>query len=187
MELRGERVTLRPMTLRERRLFYQWATRSDATPFWYGDLYGDDVPSYVVFRHEWPDYYFVEEAPERGRAFAIVHQGRPIGQINYNKIEKRDRSVELDILIAHQKDQNRGLGSDAIRTLVSYLFTQMKVRRCRIEVVSENPRAVKAFDKAGFKHIYTYFRRGIVWHVMERMAQWVEVSPVLAFSKVQDY
>ena len=169
MELRGDYVLLRPMTLRERQLFYRWATSSDATPFWYGELYGDEVPSYVVFKHEWPNYYFDGSQLNKGRAFLIMLDQTRIGQINYNEIEERDHSVELDILIAEEKYYGRGYGTDAIRTLTSYLFREMKVRRCRIEVVSKNPRAIRAYEKAGLKHVYTYSRKGIIWHVMEHI------------------
>ena len=170
MILKGNLVDLRTMTLRERPLFFRWATRSDATPYWYGELYGDEVPSYVIFKLEWPNYYFDGSQPELGRCFMILREGRPIGQINYNKINNKDKSVELDILIAKQKDLGKGYGTDAIRTLTTYLFRAMDVRRCRIEVLAKNPRAVRAYEKAGFSHSYAYTRENIEWRVMEMMA-----------------
>lgn len=170
MKLEGKRVTLRPMTLKERFKFFQWATRSDATDYWYGKLLGDDVPSYVVFKTEWPDHYFTEGGLYKGRCFVIEHEGKMIGQINYNEVHKLDLSTELDILIADRKNQGRGLGSEAIRLLQRYLFQQLGLRRLRMEVVSENPRALRAFGKAGFSHTYSYVREGIRWHVMEMLA-----------------
>lgn len=170
MYLEGNLIRLRPLTLRERPRFFNWATRSDATQFWYGELYGDDVPSYVVFKLEWPDHYFTDAKPEKGRCFAIEHQGKPIGQINYNEIHRYDRSTELDIIIAKQKHHGHGYGTEAIQLLTHYLFTEMAVRRCRIEVISANPRAIRAYEKAGYQHTYTYIREGIEWHVMETLA-----------------
>ncbi|GAB4415358.1 MAG: GNAT family N-acetyltransferase [Bacteroidia bacterium] len=158
------------MRLRERPLFFRWATRSDATPFWYGERYGDEVPSYIVFKMDWPDYYFEDIRPEDGRCFAIEHNGRAIGQVNYNAISRVDRTTELDILIASEQDQGQGFGTDAIRTLTRYLFDEMGVRRCRIEVVPTNPRAVHAYAKAGFEATYTYVREHISWIVMECLA-----------------
>lgn len=166
MELTGTNIALRPMTLRERQVFFRWATQSDATPWWYGPLYGDDIPSYIVFKAEWPDYYFDGSRPSRGRCFAIMYQGKAIGQINYNQIES-DGTTELDVLIASSKHQGRGLGTDAICTLTRYLFEEKKLRRCRVEVVGGNPRAARAYEKAGFVLTYAYVREGILWHVME--------------------
>ncbi|MFC1913092.1 hypothetical protein ACFLX7_02725 [Chloroflexota bacterium] len=37
MIIQGERVVLRPMTIDEIPIFYQWATQSKATPFWHED------------------------------------------------------------------------------------------------------------------------------------------------------
>jgi len=170
MKLEGKRITLRPMMLRERSQFFNWATRSDATPFWYGELYGDEVPSYVVFKVEWPDYYFTGSHPQKGRCFVIERERVPIGQINYNSIDAVDHSTELDILIADHKNQGQGLGTEAIRLLTGYLFREMSVRRCRIEVISRNPRAIRAYEKAGYAYTYTYIREGIEWLVMEIMA-----------------
>ena len=167
MLLKGEHISLRPLSLKERPVFFRWATQSDATPYWYGELYGDDVPSYVVFKLEWPDHYFDGSRPLAGRCFAILLADRPIGQINYNQVSRADMTVELDIIIARQADQGHGYGTEAIRLLTQYLFRDMQVRRCRIEVVSRNPRAYHAYLKAGFSPTYTYLRQGIEWHVME--------------------
>ncbi|RMG66328.1 MAG: N-acetyltransferase [Bacteroidetes bacterium] len=170
MILEGKHISLRPLTLKERPQFFRWATQSDATPYWYGELYGDDIPSYVVFKLEWPDHYFDGTRPYKGRSFAILLADRAIGQINYNEVSDVDLTTELDILIAKSGDQGQGHGTDAIRTLTRYLFADMGVRRCRIEVVSRNPRAFRAYEKAGFHPTYTYLRQGIEWHVMECLA-----------------
>lgn len=178
MKLAGKHVHLRPLTLKERPKFFRWATQSDATPFWYGELYGDQIPSYVVFKHEWPDYYFDGSQPQKGRSFAIEVAGELIGQINYNEIHTEDQSVELDILIARSDYHGLGYGSDAIRVLTHYLFSKMGIRRCRIEVVAQNPKAYYAYLKAGFVHRYTYIRENIEWKVLEKLPQ--EATPTKA-------
>ena len=155
------------MTLKERPLFFRWATQSDATPFWYGELYGDTVPSYTIFKHEWPAYYFSDEEPERGRCFVIEHQGQPIGEINYNQIHPPKREAELDILIASREFQGKGLGTDAIRTLVRYLFSDLQVSVCRFEAVSRNIQALQAYQKAGFAEKARFHRDEIEWVSLE--------------------
>jgi RimJ/RimL family protein N-acetyltransferase len=178
IRLEGTLIRLRPLTLKERPRFFGWATRSDATQFWYGERSGDDIPSYVIFKLEWPDYYFTEDHPDKGRSFAIEYQGEAIGQVNYNQIHHSDRSAELDILIAKQQYQGLGYGTEAIKLLTHYLFTVLQVRRCRIEVVSTNPRAKRAYAKAGYLHTYSYEREGIEWHVMEMTPDlWPGISP----------
>ncbi len=53
MILQGGKVVLRPMTVEEIPIFYQWATQSDSTSFWYGELYGDGIPTYEEFTQDW--------------------------------------------------------------------------------------------------------------------------------------
>ncbi len=167
MELMGAYISLRPLTVKERPLFFRWATQSAATPFWYGELYGDEVPDYPDFKHDWQKHYFDGSAPRKGRCFAILLMGKPIGEINYNEFHSLDRSVELDIIIADEINMGKGYGSDAIHTLVQYLFTEMDIDICRIEVVTRNPRAIRAYEKAGFIKTLTYPANGVEYQVME--------------------
>ena len=167
MVMVGENITLRPLQLEERIMFFKWATRSDATPYWYGELYHDEVPSYIVFKHEWPDYYFNHDQPQKGRCFAILLQDRPIGQINYNEIHPEDNSTELDIIIAKTEDQNKGFGPEAIRILTHYLFDVMCLNICRAEILHQNPRAISAYKKAGFQSVRKFMRDGLAWEIYE--------------------
>ena len=134
----------------EKNLFYNWATKSDATPFWYGDLYGDTIPSKEKFFNNWKAHYFHDSNPELGRCFVILRTDTLIGQINYNKIDQENSCVEIDILIADSRYWNRGYGSDAIRTFVRYLFEQFKLLLIWIACIKTNPRAIKTYQKAGF-------------------------------------
>jgi len=119
MIIRGEKVILRPMTVDEIPIFYQWATQSEATPFMYGELYGDHVPTYEELMRDWKGYYFDGSKPEKGRCFIILVGNKAIGQVNYNEINRENNSVELDIFIAEDVDKGKGYGTDALRTLAN--------------------------------------------------------------------
>jgi len=153
MRIQGEKVALRPMTVEEMPLFFEWATQSDGSAYWYGEMYGDRIPTREKFFQDWKRHYFDGTEPEKGRCFVILVDERPIGQVNYNEIDPDDRSTELDIIIADDTDKSKGYGSDAVRTLARHLFENMGVRRCWIEAAEENPRAIKAYEKAGFRRV----------------------------------
>jgi len=148
MIIKGEKVTLRPMTADEIPLFYKWATRSDATPFWYED---GVIPTLEQFLDDWQPHYFNSSQPEAGRCFAIIVDGRAIGQVNYNQIDRTNDSVELDIIIANDADKSKGYGSDALKTLSQYLIEDMNIKIPYIIPVISNHRAIRAYQKAGFK------------------------------------
>ncbi len=150
MIIHGNKVTLRPMTFGEIPIFFEWATQSDATPYWYGELQGDRVPTFKEFCKDWKRYYFDGSAPEKGRCFVILVNDTAIGQVNYNEIDKKNNSVELDIIIAEDRHKNKGYGTDALQTLSKYLFLVMDIQTCWIDVVCANQRAIRAYQKAGF-------------------------------------
>ena len=53
---------------------------------------------------------------------------------------------------------NKGYGSDALKALTKYLFENMNMRRCWIEPGEYNRRAIKAYEKAGFKRVTKYIK-----------------------------
>ena len=161
MIIQGDKITLRPMTVEEIPQFFEWATQSDATPYWYGELQGDQVPTFKEFCKDWKRYYFDGSAQEKGRCFVILIEDKAIGQVNYNEIDRRDNSVELDIIIPEDRYKNKGYGTDALQTLSKYLIFVMDIEKCWIDVVYKNPRAIRAYQKAGFKITKTFIDTGI--------------------------
>ena len=92
MIIHGKEFSLRPMTVDEIPTFYKWVTQSDGAPFWYGEPYGDPIPTYEKFLEEWKEYYFDGNQPEKGRCFVILIGDRKIGQINHNEINRKNNS-----------------------------------------------------------------------------------------------
>ena len=162
--IHGEKVVLRPMTVDEIPIFYQWVTHSDSTPFWYED---GRVPTYEEFTQDWKRYYFDGSEPEKGRCFIILVGNKAIGQINYNEINRENNSAELDIIIAEDVDKGKGYGTDALKTLAKYLFQNMNIQLCWIEPISRNLRAIRAYAKAGFKTTKTFVSHGVECNHME--------------------
>jgi len=152
------------MTVDEIPVFYKWATQSESAPFWYEDGH---VPTYEEFIRDWKRYYFDGSEPEKGRCFTILVSDRAIGQVNYNQINRENNSVELDIIIANDADKNKGYGTDALKTLTKYLFQNMNTHLCWIEPITRNTRAIRAYEKAGFKTTKTFVSDGTECNHME--------------------
>jgi RimJ/RimL family protein N-acetyltransferase len=149
--LQGEHVTLRPLSAGDQALFYQWAARSDATPYIFGSE--GNVPTWEEFFNDYQPHYFDFEGsdPALGQAFGIQANGRLIGQVNYDEIDPLDNSAELDIWIANNTDTGQGYGTDALRTLMRYLFSEHNVEFCTIVPAASNTRAIRTYEKAGFR------------------------------------
>ena len=79
--LRGQRVTLRPMTHGDAPHLVRWASDPDFAWYQWGrrpGRFADDEAG-----RKWMDVI----AEHRGVVFAIEHAGRPIGQANYRDLQ----------------------------------------------------------------------------------------------------
>jgi diamine N-acetyltransferase len=166
MILRGKRTLVRAINPEEFFLFYTWATQSEAATYWYGDRCGTRIPSPQDFRNEWQPFYFDGSQPEKGRSFVIIADGKPIGQINYNEINRICNAVDIDVLIGEDLQKGKGYGSDAIRTLVNHLFQYMHIEHCELKVLADNTRAIQAYLRIGFESVLSFVENGIAWQKM---------------------
>lgn len=83
--------------------------------------------------------------------FAICSRdGRMVGEIAMDRIHHRNRSAELVIALFDEADWNRGYGTDALRTLLRFLFEQMNFHRLQLLVHEDNERAIHVYGKLGF-------------------------------------
>jgi len=143
----GRVVSLRPATMADRRTIYDWSHASDVARFLYpGGPAGDP---FNVWCADWKDHYFTGEAPRLGRVFVVLHEDVPVGMVAYNDILPGGR-VELDIWMSCEAHCGRGFGPDAIRALCAYLAAEFGVRTFMMQPSAGNPRAVRAYEKAGF-------------------------------------
>ena len=150
MILKGEKVTLVPIKPEEKDEFYELATKSYGSKFWHDKEETKKLTKEKFFK-DWNEGYFDVNSPEKGQCFWIIVNGRKIGQVNYNKIDLQNKKVEVDIIIGSEEDMSKGYGSDSLRTLMKYLFEKLGVNKIWIEARGNNPRAIKAYEKAGFK------------------------------------
>ena len=86
--------------------------------------------------------------------FIIAVDGRDIGYIQYwhpYADTEYDWSAGVDIHIGAPEDRDRGLGTTAVRTMLDYLFEVKRVHRVTIDPDVRNARAIRAYQKAGFR------------------------------------
>ncbi|WP_346961868.1 GNAT family N-acetyltransferase [Clostridium sp.] len=86
---------------------------------------------------------------------------KPIGYVQYYyKNEKKDLGAEnydtpygIDVFIGETEYQNQGIGSKAIKLLTKYLFEVKSADVILIDPQTWNKRAIKCYEKCGFKAI----------------------------------
>ena len=66
-------------------------------------------------------------------------------------IDHRNRATEFGIMIGEKSYWNQGYGNEAVRLLLKLGFETMNLNRVFLRVFETNPRAIRAYEKAGFK------------------------------------
>jgi RimJ/RimL family protein N-acetyltransferase len=143
--LRGQRVTLRPMTHADAPHLVRWANEPDFAWFQWGrrpGRFADDEAA-----SKWMDYI----AEHRGVVFVIEHEGRPVGQVNYRDLQPKGQSAEVGIGIGEPALWGKGLGREALGLLVKHLVDDLGVHRVSLSVLAYNDRAIASYKAAGFE------------------------------------
>ena len=91
------------------------------------------------------------EAGSPGEAGGEV-QWKLIGSLAFNDIDWRSRISEFGIMIGDKTYWNRGYGTEAVRLLAKHGFNTLNLNRIFLHVFENNPRAIRAYEKAGFVH-----------------------------------
>lgn len=77
--------------------------------------------------------------------------GVHIGNCMYYDIDAELGQAEFGIMIGNSSYWNSGYGTDAVLTMLHYIFTSTWLRRIYLHTLSNNSRAQRAFAKAGFE------------------------------------
>jgi aminoglycoside 6'-N-acetyltransferase len=141
MELRGERVVLRPLEPGDEPAIQAVLGAPENEEWWPG--YDADR-----IRRE----YF-EEPDDDTTVYAVEVDGEVIGLIqSYEEDDPEYRHAGMDIVLAPTAT-DRGLGTDAVRTLARHLLDHDGHHRLVIDPAVTNERAIRCYEKVGFRRV----------------------------------
>jgi len=86
------------------------------------------------------------------RLFAIelVPDARHVGNVWLADIDRVHRKAEVRIVIGDTEGTDRGIGTAALMRVIELAFSDLDLQRVYAYVLDINPRAKRAFEKAGF-------------------------------------
>ncbi|MBE0477115.1 MAG: GNAT family N-acetyltransferase [Coriobacteriia bacterium] len=137
--LRGEHVTLRPLL------------ETDAGPL--AALFAH--PEVARWWLNWDEARVRAELLDSREAavLAIEVEERLAGVIMFTEEDDPDyRFAQVDVTVAGEH-VGRGLGTDALRTLLRYLIRERGHHHVLIDPAADNARAIRAYEKVGFKPV----------------------------------
>jgi [ribosomal protein S5]-alanine N-acetyltransferase len=103
-------------------------------------------------------------------AIALKQEDALIGATDLRLGEMKDRKAEFGIAIGAKDEWNKGYGTEATKLMIQYGFETLNLNRIFLRVYEYNPRAMKAYEKAGFKREGVLrddtYRMGRYWDAM---------------------
>ena len=101
-------------------------------------------------------------------AFSVetLGDGVLIGNCELRVPAPENRCGNVGIAIGHTGYRDRGYGTDAMRTACRFGFEMMNLNRIALTVYDWNPRAIRVYEKVGFK------REGTMREAIFRAGRW---------------
>jgi RimJ/RimL family protein N-acetyltransferase len=77
---------------------------------------------------------------------------RLLGFVVIHSIEWNNQTGLISIGIGDPEYRGKGYGSEAMRLAMHYAFNELNLYRLGLDVIANNERAVRAYEKLGFRH-----------------------------------
>ncbi len=96
----------------------------------------------------------IEEMSLASYFFSIrtLAEDKLIGESNLDVVNWPGRDAFVGLGIGETDYWNKGYGTDVMNVLLRLAFTEINLRRVTLTVFEYNPRAIRSYEKAGFRH-----------------------------------
>lgn len=152
----GTLVELRPHTEANREPFVRWYADAEIARLLRHDLE-------PLRRRESLAYFsnIILPLSERGHCWAIHRRdtGQLIGTAAITDVSTVRNTCLFRIVIGEKDAWNQGFGTEATRLAAQQVFETLPVTRFRLEVFAHNPRALRAYERVGFRQYDRYQER----------------------------
>jgi RimJ/RimL family protein N-acetyltransferase len=160
----GQLVTLREKQIDDARLDYEWRRDPELATY---DAARPITMSFRAFAATLSDELRSPSLYRRSFAIEDSATGRHIGNVMYYGYDPTRQEAELGITIGDRDYWSRGFGTDAVATMLLYLFRERGLARVYLHTLDWNHRAQAAFSRAGFRHVRAVRRDGYDFLLME--------------------
>lgn len=148
-------ITIRHANLSEKYKTYEWLCLSDTAHMHMGapDYPNSPIPTWDEFKDDFEDFYYLEEGRQKGSVMIISNNNQDIGCLCYACFHLKPKRAELDIWLKGKEYCNKGNGTKALTILCEYLESYFNIKDFIIRPAVKNARAVRAYEKVGFKKV----------------------------------
>ena len=138
-------LKFRPLTPDDFPLLLEWLTKEHVRQWWdAGEGTLEDVAR----------EYGREEGLERFILIEVEgNEEKPLGYFQYYLVP--DGSIGIDQLIGEEDYVNRGIGEKAIRIFIELIMREHEPTCVILDPSPDNKRAIRCYEKVGFRHYET--------------------------------
>jgi len=146
--LQGKTIYLRA-TDPEKDVQYYTAWQRDALY----DRFMDSLPA-VMYNKDQMKEWFEKQITSHLSSFMIVRKtdNTPIGFIEISGYDWHSGNAWLGIGIGERENWGKGYGTEAMNLLLRLVFLEWNLHRVSLSVLGYNARAIRSYEKAGFKN-----------------------------------
>lgn len=151
MMLEGQKVKLREFRREDAAVIREWVNNENINRylgFWIAPQSAEETQAFV-------ERQLTHQNPPSEVQLAMALKDDPelryIGGIGLHAIDYRNRNCELGIVIGREDLLGRGLGADAILTLLDYAFGFLNLHRVGLTHWDHNERGHRCYLKCGFR------------------------------------
>jgi RimJ/RimL family protein N-acetyltransferase len=142
--MQGKLVRLRAYEKSDADALFRWFSDEEVTQ-WLGP------PAFRSRAHQEEFIELAQASSDDAKYFAIeTLDGKLVGDCGLRFIDWKSRKAEFFITIGEKQFWGKGLGTDALRTVIRLAFDKMNLNRLWLSVLVDNPRAVRCYEKCGF-------------------------------------
>lgn len=150
-KLMGKKCYLSPIDVNDAERYTEW-------------LNDQEVVSYLPFNHfalslNSEKDFLANLVKDHNYAIVDLETNQLIGNVGVNNYDAVYQSGEIGIFIGDKKFWNRGYGTEAMRLLIAYCFDKLNLHSISLCVHQSNIRALKCYEKIGFKKAGEYRER----------------------------
>lgn len=161
--LQGAQVILRDKRLDDAPDDYRWRTDEELSRL-------DDAKPLSMSFEDFLDLYKEElhhPSPWSRRLAIDTLDGKHIGNCMYYDVDHIRHQTEVGIMVGAKEYWGQGYGTDAMTTLVDYIFHTTDLRRVYLHTLERNVRARGSFAKVGFTEVKLVPRNNNMFVQME--------------------
>ncbi|MBE6690164.1 MAG: UDP-4-amino-4,6-dideoxy-N-acetyl-beta-L-altrosamine N-acetyltransferase [Ruminococcaceae bacterium] len=145
MELYTENIYLRPITEADTEMVLRWRN-------------SEAVKQYFIYRQDiTPAEHlnWLETKVKTGKVAQFIIYMRendmPIGSVYMQSIDPVHKNAEYGIFIGEHVALGKGCGTDAAKLAIRFAFEELGLHKLYLRVISDNQRAIRSYEKAGFE------------------------------------